>query len=376
MGISKIKSVIRKYVVHKPTLYIDKLCVMLVVFMLIYSDTLSSTYASNDIKNESYKYLAVTNEINTEIKQPKLHALSACLYDATGGRVLYGKNENDKMPNASTTKIMTLIVAIEYGNMDDIVNVSKYAASMPEVKMKIHEAQKFYLRDLLYAMMLESYNDVSVAIAEHIAGTTEAFADMMNEKAMELGCNNTFFVTPNGLDKKSNDGINEHGTTSRDLSVIMSYCINNPEFLRITQTKKYSFYDVLQNTDGKVIKGNSRYEVNNKNKLLYSMKELISGKTGFTGKAGYCYVCAVKKKDRLIVISLLACGWPNNKNYKWEDTKKLIEYCDKYYENRIINKNDIKLQSVIVKNGVLSDKLGDVEIKPMVKNTKKNKAVV
>ena len=130
----------------------------------------------------------------------KLYAKSAVLMDATTGRVLYGKNENEILPMASTTKIMTCILALEYGNEEDLVTFSKNAASMPKVHLGAKQGEQFYLKDLLFSLMLESHNDSAVAIAEHIGGSVEGFAEMMNQKARDLNCNATYFITPNGLD--------------------------------------------------------------------------------------------------------------------------------------------------------------------------------
>ena len=152
-----------------------------------------------------------------------LYARSAVLMDADNGRVLYEKNGYEHMPNASTTKIMTCILALEQGNLEDEVEVSSYAASMPQVHLGMNTEDRFRLKDLLYSLMLESHNDSAVAIAEHIGGTVEGFARKMNQKAKELGCKDTYFITPNGLDGQDENGI--HGTTAEDLAKIMSYCI-------------------------------------------------------------------------------------------------------------------------------------------------------
>lgn len=191
---------------------------------------------------------AKEDEKSTNIQ---LYARSAVLMDADSGRVLFGKNETQKMPMASTTKIMTCIIALEYGNMEDTVSVSSYAAGQPKVHLGIHNGQQFLLKDLLYSLMLESHNDSAVAIAEHVGGSVEGFAALMNQKAAELGCGNTYFITPNGLDAGSCDKSGEqkvHSTTAEDLARIMKYCINGSakkeEFLEITRTQSYSFMDV------------------------------------------------------------------------------------------------------------------------------------
>ncbi len=258
------------------------------------------------------------NEI--EIEEPKnLYALSACLMDADSGRILFGKEEDVRRANASTTKIMTLIVTLEHADLNNVVTFSDYAASQPDVQLNGASGEQFLLKDLCFSLMLESHNDSAVAIAEHVAGSVETFADLMNEKAAELGCMDTYFITPNGLDKEDENGF--HGTTAADLARIMSYCIKESPmketFLEITQTPSYSFSN---------IEGTRNYSCNNHNRFLTMMDGAISGKTGFTGNAGYCYVGALRRDDRTYVVALLGCGWPNNKNYKWSDTKQLMQY--------------------------------------------------
>lgn len=250
-----------------------------------------------------------------------LYALSAVLMDGENGRVLYGKEAYKGRPNASTTKVMTCILALELAKGDDYVQVSGNAASQPQTRLGMREGQQFYLEDLLYSLMLKSHNDSAVAIAEHIGGSVEGFAEKMNEKAKELGCKDTHFVTPNGLDGEDEGGI--HHTTARDLALIMAYAIKNATFVHITQTRDYTFTD---------ISGKKHYSVHNTNAFLDMETGVISGKTRFTGNAGYCYVCAVRQDERLFIVALLGCGWPGNKNYKWSDTKKLLSYGRENYQ--------------------------------------------
>ena len=279
---------------------------------------------------------ADTNEVDAketgkEAVQLQLYAQAAVLMDADSGRVLYGKNENEVLPMASTTKIMTCILALEYGNPDDIVEVSAYAASMPKVKLYMQEGEKYRLEDLLYSLMLESHNDSAVAIAETVGGSVEEFAAMMNQKARDIGCYDTCFITPNGLDAVVNDTGQIHSTTAEDLARIMAYCvIDSPareQFLEITQTSEYHFCDES---------GNRTFACSNHNSFLSMMDEAISGKTGFTNKAGYCYVGAVESEGRTFTVALLACGWPNHKTYKWSDMKTLTAYGMERYEYRDI----------------------------------------
>ena len=281
-----------------------------------------------------------------------LYARSAALMDADSGRILYGKNEKEVLANASTTKILTCILALECGNAEEYVPVSALASKMPKVRLGIKEGQYFKLGDLLYSLMLESHNDSAVVIAEYIGGSVEGFATLMNEKARSIGCTDTYFITPNGLD--ATDAERFHSTTAEDLSKIMAYCVlKSPKreaFLRICKKKSYYFTDYKKSENGVFATGKT-YGVHNKNAFLDMMEGVLAGKTGFTNKAGYCYVAALNEGNRTFVVSLLACGWPNNKNYKWADTKKLFQYGleNFHYENIV---TDIKLPKIEVTGGI------------------------
>lgn len=283
-----------------------------------------------------------------------LYSLSAVLMDGESGRILYEKDGDVKRPMASTTKIMTCIIALEYGDLNSVAKVSKYAASMPDVQLNIKEGQMFILKDLLYSLMLESHNDSAVAVAECVAGNVDEFAKLMNNKAIELGCTDTYFITPNGLDASEGDEseIKVHSTTARDLAKIMKYCIENETFLEITRTSEYSFSDKKIDNNSKIVNGSNKYKAINRNTLLKNMEGLITGKTGFTGDAGYCYVCAYENKGRTYIVALLGCGWPNNKNYKWIDTKKLLKYGSDNYQINKFNNKDIYLPKIKVHNGI------------------------
>lgn len=282
-------------------------------------------------------------ETEDEITASRLYARSAVLMDADSGRILFAKNGQEQRAMASTTKIMTCILALENGDLSDEVAVSAEAASQPAVRLGMREGQRFYLKDLLYSLMLESHNDSAVAVAEHIGGSVEGFASMMNKKAMELGCGDTYFITPNGLDAEDKTGV--HHTTAEDLARIMKYCIMDSEkrdaFLEITRTESYTFSDC---------EGNGSYSCNNHNSFLHMMEGALSGKTGFTVEAGYCYVGALRQDDRTFIVALLACGWPNNKGYKWSDTRKLMEYALENYHYREIGAEPEQI-SLKVENG-------------------------
>lgn len=255
----------------------------------------------------------------------ELHALCAVLMDADTGRVLYEKNGYEKRAMASTTKIMTCILVLELGNPEQFLEVSPLAASMPKVHMGVRPGEKYRTTDLLYALMLESYNDAAVILAEGIAGSLEAFAELMNEKAYYLGCRDTYFITPNGLDATDETGA--HETTAADLAKIMAYCIKNEAFLQITGTDAYSFFDQS---------GKRSFSCHNHNALRDMRDGVISGKTGFTASAGYCYVGAVQSGERRLIVALLGCGWPGNRSYKWSDCQKLFTYGEQAYHYRTI----------------------------------------
>lgn len=299
----------------------------------------------------------------------QLYARSAALVDADSGRVLIGKEEHVMRPMASTTKILTCILALERGNLEDLVTASANAAAQPKVHLGMTEGEQFYLKDLLYSLMLESHNDSAVAIAEHLAGSVPEFAKWMNEKAEEIGCTEAHFVTPNGLDGEDEGGT--HSISAADLAKIMSYCVlHSPkaaEFLAVTQTPSYSFFDA---------EGKGSFACNNHNAFLQMMDGAISGKTGFTGDAGYCYVGALQSEGRTFVVALLACGWPNNKNYKWSDTKKLMEYGITHYQYEEVWKIP-ELSKIPVEDGISENGLfGEVETEVAVKESGSRKMVL
>lgn len=269
---------------------------------------------------------AAENGQQVEEENLSLNARAAVLMDADSGRILYGKNETMVFPMASTTKIMTLIVALEHNEPDQIVMASAGASAMPEVRLGVHEGERYRMEDLYYAMMLESFNDAAMMIAEGTVGSVENFAELMNEKAISLGCTQTYFITPNGLDAADEKGV--HSSTAEDMAKIMRYAIDNEDFLKITQTADYSFTDCDRKRS---------FEVHNKNVLLTMMDGVLSGKTGYTADAGYCYVCAVKKDDRTFIAALLGSGWPPHKGYKWSDVQTLLDYGDNNYRYQTID---------------------------------------
>ncbi len=371
--------------------------------LLLSAAALALAAGGLSIRENREESLSVSGSAGAGQEEIPLYAQSAVLMDAGSGRILYGKEADRPMPMASTTKIMTLIVALEYADGQETATVSSYAASQPKVRLGMQEGQRFRLGDLYYSLMLESHNDTAVCIAEHVgrriledsqlagqgdsridgqedgqtdgqgegqtggqadagkSGQTgaaeepqpeeavEAFLDRMNEKAEEIGCTSTCFLTPNGLDAEREEGGEKkiHSTTAGELALILRYCMmespKKEEFLSITRTPSYSFQDL----DGK-----KSYSCTNHNAFLDMMEGALTGKTGFTAKAGYCYVGALRQGERTFIVSLLACGWPNNKNYKWTDTRALMEYGLENYEYREVYRSDLVLNPVRVDGGV------------------------
>lgn len=264
---------------------------------------------------------------NKENKEPNPVAKSAVLIDAETGRILWGKNENEPLAMASTTKIMTAILAIEEGNLNDTVVVSKNATKTPPVKMFLKEGEEIKLKELLYALMMQSSNDAAVAIAEHISGDVETFCNMMTEKAKQLGAKNTVFKTPNGLDS------GDHHSTAYDMALIARYALKNETFFEIINKREVSFKT-----------NKSNYNIINKNRLLSEFNGANGIKTGYTGKAGHCFVGSATIDGLTLISVVLASGWGNKgKQQKWIDTKELLNYgFNNFKYETVLKKDDIK----------------------------------
>lgn len=255
-------------------------------------------------------------------EEPKVNAISAVIVDGDTGRILWGKNENKPMAMASTTKIMTALVALENCDITKETTVSKNATLASPVKMHLAVGEKLTIEQLLYAMMLQSYNDSAVAVAEAVGGSVEKFCTMMNEKAKEIGCSDTVFETPNGLDKGN------HHSTAEDMSKIGVYALKNQNLMKIMNTRDYTFKS-----------SKTTYSFVNKDRLLSEYEGAIGMKTGFTGKAGHCFVGAANRGDITLVSVVLASGWGTaGKSRKWIDTKALLNYgFNNYKKYSIIN---------------------------------------
>lgn len=240
------------------------------------------------------------------VPQQKISALSvsaqfACLIDAQTGRVIYEKAAHERHSMASTTKIMTALVALENGKLDDVVMVGKNAAGTEGTSLYLKQGDRVLLSDLLYGLMLQSGNDAAIAIAEHVGKSTEQFATMMTSRAKNIGAENTVFKNPNGLDE---DG---HFTTAYDLAIITREAMKNKTFAEIVATKSKTIRDGTQT-------------VTNHNKMLRMYPGCIGVKTGFTKKTGRCLVTAAERDGKkLIAVTLNA---PND----WNDHTNMLDY--------------------------------------------------
>ena len=247
----------------------------------------------------------------------EVSAQGACLINIDG-TVLYEKNAHVKMSMASTTKIMTAIVVIENCELDKKVRVANEAIGVEGSSMYLAKGETVSIRDLLYALLLQSANDAAVALACEVSGSVEAFAELMNQKAKELGLKDTHFTNPHGLDDE------KHYTTAYELAKITAYAMKNKTFFEISSTLKYTY-----STDQR-----SGVFVNH-NKLLYMMKDCVGVKTGYTRKTGRCLVSAIDK-DGLILIGV-TLNAPND----WNDHIEMHKYgCAEYEFSQMLTKGE------------------------------------
>lgn len=261
-----------------------------------------------------------------------LSAKSFVVMDVDSNRVLLSQNEHEKLAMASTTKIMTAIVAIEESeNLDELVKIDSRAVGIEGTSIYLRQGEQMTLRDLLYGLMLASGNDASLAIAYHIGkGNMDEFVDKMNEKALAIGANNTHFINPHGLDVKG------HYTTAYDLALITSYAQKNEEYATITGTRKIQIASTLD--------GQNRFLLN-KQRLLKTYEWCIGGKTGFTDNAGRCSV-SVSEKDGLKLVCVVLNA-PN----MFEDSKKAFHLAYATYENVELLRPYSYIESLPVSDG-------------------------
>lgn len=246
-------------------------------------------------------------------KKIKIKSKSAIIMDAESGQIFYGKSMDTKRANASTTKIMTALLALENKKPGSMVKITKEAVNTPYSHLgsgAVNDRVK--MKHMLYMAMLPSDNGAAAALAIHTGGSQKAFVRMMNKRAEELGCTNTSFKSPHGLDMKN------HYSTARDLALITRQAMENPIFCKIVRTKSYKF---------RTGKKHHRYKVGSTNALLGNVKGVCGVKTGYTNDAGSCFAGAYKYKGRTYITVVL--GAPDSQA-RWDDTKRLFRYIKKY----------------------------------------------
>ena len=283
-------------------IFLTKLIVTLLILITIFINIPVLSLA----KEEGEEEIDITSRI-------------ALIYDRASGKIMYEKNGNKQTPMASTTKVMTAIVVLENAKLTDTVTITSKAASMGGSRLGLKKDDKITVNDLLYGLMLRSGNDAAVALAIHVGGSIEGFADMMNKKALEMGLTNSHFVVPHGLD---NEG---HYTTAYELAKIADYALKIDKFKEIVGTKVTTIY----------INGYAK-KINNTNNLLGSVSGVYGVKTGFTNGAGRCLVTACKRDDLDIITVIIGA---DTNNIRSKDTIKLIQYA--YTEFEVINIKEI-----------------------------------
>lgn len=250
-------------------------------------------------------------------------ARGMCVLEGESNRVLYEKDKDKKLACASTTKIVTAITVIENcQNIDEVIKIDNKAVGVEGTSIYLRPNEEIKIRDLLYGLMLRSGNDAATALAIHISGSVQKFADLMNETAKTVGANNSNFANPHGLDDKN------HYTTAYDLALITAYALKNPTFAEIVST---SFHTIPKTNVSDV-----RY-LKNKNRLLNSLEGCIGVKTGFTSDAGRCLVSATKRNNMTVVCVVFNCG------PMFEESTALLNSSYVDYEYAHIIKSDVKI---------------------------------
>lgn len=276
-------------------------------------------FADEENNEEEEQIPELVEAASDSAEEPNLNSRAAIIYDRNSKEVIYGKEENTKRKMASTTKIMTCRVVLEKGELTDTVIVSKKAAGTGGSRVGLKTGDKVSVQDLLYGLMLCSGNDAAVALAEHVGGSVEGFADLMNEKARQLNLSNTHFVTPHGLDNE------EHYTTAYELAIMADNALKNNTFSSIVGTK-----NITININGKP------RNLSNTNELLGSMAGVYGVKTGFTNGANRCLVTSCKRENLDIITVVLGA---DTKKFRTQDSIKLINYAmNNYKEINMENK--------------------------------------
>lgn len=258
---------------------------------------------------------------------PTVSADGVVLMDKNTGQILYSKNLDSPYPPASTTKIMTALLALEKCNLDDVVTIGKNATDIDGSKIYIFEGEKLTIRDLLYSLLLQSANDCAVALAEHISGSTQEFVKLMNTRAKELGCKNTNFVNPHGLyDDK-------HRTSARDLALILRELSKHEDFKKIATTQVYVINPTNKEPNKRFI-GNKDKLVLKRSKCYYEGCE--GGKTGYTIQSKHSFVATATRDNKSLIAVLLH----DAKHTYWDDVINLFNFgFSNYTREKLYSKN-------------------------------------
>jgi serine-type D-Ala-D-Ala carboxypeptidase (penicillin-binding protein 5/6) len=253
------------------------------------------------------------NEVRAQVSKLWVAADGAVLMDAKTGSIIYSKNMNTAYPPASTTKIMTALLVLENCKMEDIVTIGKKPPNTEGNNICLIEGEEFTVGDLMHALILESANDCANALAEHISGSVESFAEKMNQRAKELGCRSSNFVNPNGLYHKY------HKSSARDLALIMKELVKYPEFKAIATSKSYSIPQTNKTQRERLLP--------NRNKLLMKNSGVYyeacdGGKTGYTIQSKHSYVASATKDGRQLIVALVH----DREKKFYRDTIKLFNY--------------------------------------------------
>ena len=287
-----------------------KILYSMLIFLLILLNF--STVCADDVDNEVDFEDTIEVTASNVSELPKTNSRRYIVYDRISKSMIIGKNEDIKSAMASTTKIMTTIVILEKADLNETVTVSAKAGGTGGSMLGLKRGDKASVRDLLYGLMLRSGNDAAVALAEHVGGSVKEFAELMNEKAIELGLTNTHFVTPHGLDDAN------HYTTALELAKLTDYAMDNETFAKIVGTKSTTIY----------INNQSR-QINNTNELLGVLNGVVGVKTGFTNNAGRCLVTETKRNNMDIITIVLGA---DTKKDRTKDSVNLIEYTFSKYK--------------------------------------------
>ena len=338
--------------------YIKVIYIVLTIFMIlsnyiVLADDEDEEYIDNIVQENEKKEI---EETASEYSRPTINSRKYVIYDRLSGRCIYGKDENKQTAMASTTKIMTILIVLEHCKLTDVVTMDKKAAKTGGSRLGLSEGDKVTVNDLLYGLMLRSGNDAAVALAIHTAGSVEKFAQLMNDKAKELGLKNTHFVTPHGLDNP------EHYTTAFELAKLTDYALKNEKVLEIVKTRTTTIN----------INGYNR-QISNTNELLGNVEGVYGVKTGFTNNAGRCLVTAVKRGDMDLIIVVIGA---DTRKDRAKDSMKLIEYAYKKYRvvnvEEMINKEfkmwkQINENRIYIYKGITSieTKIDDIKVKKL-----------